>query len=120
MINAVHTVIYAREPEKARAFFRDTLGLSFVDAGGGRLMFALPPCELGIHETGKESNEKHHQLYLKCDDVEATIADLKAKGVEFTSGILDTGWGRLTTLRIPGGGEVSLYQPRHASPLSLR
>ena len=117
MINAVHTVIYARDAEKARAFFRDTLNLPSIDAGGGWLIFALPPGELGIHPAASAEGEKHHQLYLMCDDIEATVAELKAKGVEFTSGIINPGWGLLTSLSIPGGGEISLYQPRHATPL---
>ena len=120
MITAVHSVIYARDAERARAFFRDTLGLCSVDAGGGWLIFALPPGELGIHPANSEESEKHHQLYLMCDDIESTIAELKAKGVEFTSGITNAGWGLVTSLAIPGGGEMSLYQPRHASPLSAR
>jgi predicted enzyme related to lactoylglutathione lyase len=117
MINAVHTVIYARDAEKARAFFRDTLNLASVDAGGGWLIFALPPGELGIHPTGTAESEKHHQLYLMCDNIEATTAELKGKGVEFVSEITDAGWGLLTSFQIPGAGEISLYQPRHASPL---
>ena len=120
MITAVHTVIYARNAGKARAFFRDTLGLSCVDAGHGWLIFALPPGELGIHPTESEEGEKHQQLYLMCDNLEATVAELKAKGVAFTSGVTNAGWGLLISLAIPGGGEMSLYEPRHASPLSSR
>lgn len=120
MINAVHMVINARDSEAARAFFGDTLNLPFADAGGGRLFFALPPGELGIHSTGSETEEARHQLYLMCDDIEATVAELKAKGVEFTRGVTDQGWGLLTEMRIPGGGELSLYEPRHASPLNTK
>lgn len=120
MVNAVHTVINARDSEAARAFFRDTLNLPFADAGGGWLIFALPPGELGIHPTGSETEEARHQLYLMCDDIEATVAELKAKGVEFTRGVKNEGWGLLTAMKIPGGGELSLYQPRHASPLNSR
>ena len=112
MIHAVHNVIYACDAEAARGFFRDTLNLPFADAGHGWLIFALPPAELGIHPSG----ENRHQMYLMCDDIEATVADLKAKGVEFTSEITDQGWGRLTAFKVPGAGEMSLYQPRHASP----
>lgn len=120
MINAVHTVINARDSEAARAFFRDTLKLPFADAGHGWLIFALPPGELGIHPTDSEKAEASHQLYLMCDDIEATVEELKAKGVEFTRGVKNEGWGLLTAMKIPGGGELQLYQPRHASPLSSR
>jgi predicted enzyme related to lactoylglutathione lyase len=117
MINAVHTVIHARDSQATRAFFRDVLNLPFADAGQGWLIFALPPGELGIHPTNSETEEGRHQLYLMCDDIQTTVEDLKAKGVEFTRGIDDVGWGLLTAMRIPGAGELSLYQPRHASPL---
>jgi len=118
MINAVHTVIQTREPEAMRAFFRDVLNLPFVDAGHGWLIFALPPGELGVHPTDLESDENRHQLYLMCDDIETTMAELQAKGVEFTQPVKDAGWGLLTAIRIPGGGELYLYQPRHPSPLN--
>ena len=114
MINAVHAVIYTKDAEAARAFFRDVLGLPNVDAGHGWLIFALPPAEMGVHPT---EGENHHQLYLMCDDVEATVAELKAKGVEFTQPVKDAGFGLLTAMKVPGGGELFLYQPKHASPL---
>jgi catechol 2,3-dioxygenase-like lactoylglutathione lyase family enzyme len=116
MINAVHAMIYSRDADAARAFFRDTLNLPFADAGHGWLIFALPPAELGVHPAESAAHEKH-ELYFMCDDIEATVAELKAKGVEFTSGIADQGWGLVTTMRIPGGSELALYQARHASPL---
>ena len=116
MINAVHAMIYSRDADAARAFFRDTLNLPFADAGHGWLIFALPPAELGVHPAESAAQEKH-ELYFMCDDIEATVAELKAKGVEFTSGIADQGWGLVTTMRIPGGSELALYQARHASPL---
>ena len=117
MINAAHTVIYSREPEALRGFFRDVLGFPSVDAGGGWLIFALPPSELGVHPTDPGSGENRHELYLMCDDVEATVKELKAKGVEFTRPIKKEVFGLLTTMTIPGGGELHLYQPTHASPL---
>ena len=121
MINAIHTLIYAKDAEAARAFFRDTLGLKFVEAHPGWLIFALPPAELGIHpagEVGDEGGELSgtHKLYFMCDDVNKTVAELKAKGVEFTSGVSDQGWGLVTSLKIPGAGEIGLYQPRHPVP----
>ncbi len=95
--------------------FRDVLGLSSVDAGGGWLIFALPPAELAAHPTEEGG---HHELYLMCDDIRATVAELKAKGVEFTDEISDEGFGLMTSLRLPGGGELGLYEPRHPTPLS--
>ena len=117
MINAAHTVIYTREPETLRAFFRDVLGFPSVDAGGGWLIFAMPPSELGIHPAAPDSEENRHELYLMCDDVEATVKELKAKGVEFTKPINKVVFGLITAMKIPGGGELHLYQPTHASPL---
>jgi len=123
MINAAHVVIYTKDAEADRAFFRDVLGFPAVDAGGGWLIFALPPAELGIHPTseeawpGSDALKGHHQLYLMCDSVEATIQELTAKGVKFTQGVQDAGWGLLTALRLPGGSELYLYQPKHPSPL---
>lgn len=118
MINAVHTVIYTKEAEAVRAFFRDVLELPFVDAGGGWLIYALPPGELGIHPTDSDAEHGRHMLYLMCDDIEATVAHLKAKGVEFTRPIKNAGFGLLTALRLPDGTELHLYEPRHASPLN--
>ncbi len=123
MINAAHIVISTNNAEADRAFFRDVLGLRWVDAGHGWLIFALPPAELGIHPTDKGSKpdvdvlKGHHQLYLMCDDVAATVEELKGKGVEFTQSVKDAGFGLLTALRLPGGSELYLYQPKHASPL---
>ncbi|MBV8830691.1 MAG: extradiol dioxygenase [Acidobacteriaceae bacterium] len=114
MITAIHAVIYTKNAEADRAFFRDVIGLHSVDAGGGWLIFALPPAELGIHPA--EANGRH-ELYLMCDDAETTVAELRAKGVEITAPVQDVGFGLLTALRLPGGGEVRLYQPKHASPL---
>ena len=112
MINAVHAILYARDAEAARAFFRDTLGLASVDAGEGWLIFALPPAELGVHPASPAENGRH-QLYLMCSDIERTVSDLIAKGVRFTQPIKDQGWGLVTSMQIPGGGELGLYQPRH-------
>jgi catechol 2,3-dioxygenase-like lactoylglutathione lyase family enzyme len=118
MINAVHTVIYSKDAEAVRAFFRDVLGLASVDAGHGWLIFALPPGELAVHPTSSAPEDGRHMLYLMCDDIVATVAELKGKGVEFTAAIKDAGWGLLTAMRIPGGGELHLYQPKHRTPLS--
>jgi predicted enzyme related to lactoylglutathione lyase len=121
MITGTHAIIYAEDAERARAFFRDVLGLAFVDANDGWLIFKLPPAELGIHpsaEPGAPSG--HHELYLMCDDIEATLAELTAKGVELAGPTTNAGFGLLARLRVPGAGEIGLYQPRHAVAYDLK
>jgi hypothetical protein len=115
MINGVHAVIFSRDPEGVRALFRDSLSLPSVDAGGGWLIFALPPAELAAHPTEGDS---HHELYLMCDDLHATVRDLKDKGVKFAHPPREEGFGLLTAIKLPGGGELGVYEPKHASPLS--
>jgi catechol 2,3-dioxygenase-like lactoylglutathione lyase family enzyme len=114
VINGAHVIVYSRDAEADRAFLRDVLGFDSVDAGGGWLIFKLPPAELAVHpaQTGGE-----HVLYLMCDDVYATVEELTAQGVEFVRDVSDEGFGLLTAIRLPGGGEVGLYEPRHPSPL---
>jgi catechol 2,3-dioxygenase-like lactoylglutathione lyase family enzyme len=112
MVNGVHAILFGEDAEAARAFFRDVLDLKGVDAGGGWLIFALPPAELAVHPGDKPS----HELYLMCDDLEATMAELTAKGVEFVEPVTDAGWGLLTRLKVPGAGELGLYEPRHPRP----
>jgi catechol 2,3-dioxygenase-like lactoylglutathione lyase family enzyme len=121
MIAAVHTVLYADDAEAARAFFRDVLGMDSVDAGDGWLIFALPPGELACHPgpgriAGREQGRS--ELFLICTDVEATRTELEAAGVEFTQPVTDQGYGLVTRFRVPGYGELGLYEPRHASPLA--
>ena len=119
MITGSHAIIYAEDADQARAFFRDVLGFPYVDAHGGWLIFKLPPAELGIHPVGGADGPSsgapsgHHELYLMCDNVEDTVAELTAKGFEFTSAVEDRGFGRMVHLRVPGAGEIGLYQPRH-------
>jgi catechol 2,3-dioxygenase-like lactoylglutathione lyase family enzyme len=113
VITGVHAVIFTSDAEGVRAFLRDVLGLSSVDAGGGWLIFALPPAELAAHPAGEGGR---HELHLMCDDVHATVEELKGKGVEFTRPISDEGFGLMTALRLPGGGELGLYEPRHPVP----
>ena len=119
MITGVHAIIYTEDAPAARSFFRDVLGFSSVDAGRGWLIFALPPAEVAAHpaEPG-DGDSGRHELYFMCDDVNKTVAELKRKGVEFTKPVSDRGWGLLTSLKIPGGGEIGLYQPRH--PIAAR
>jgi predicted enzyme related to lactoylglutathione lyase len=114
VINGVHAIIFSEDAEGVRAFFGDVLGLPSVDAGGGWLIFALPPAELAAHPV---DGEGRHELYLMCDDIRATTEELRAKGVEITSEISDEGFGLMTALRLPDGSELALYEPRHPSPL---
>jgi predicted enzyme related to lactoylglutathione lyase len=116
VITGAHAIVFTKDVEATRAFFGDVLGLSSVDAGEGWLIFALPTAELAAHP----AEENHHEIYLTCDDVDATVADLKAKGATFARPITDTGWGRMTALELPDGDELAIYEPRHPSPLSPR
>lgn len=113
MINGVHAIVFSPEADKVRAFFRDVLGLPAADVGGGWLIFALPPAELAVHPA---DGQGHHELYLMCDDIHATLAQLKDKGVELAREVTDQGWGILAAIRLPDGGELPIYQPRHPSP----
>lgn len=116
MITGAHTIMFATDADAARGFLRDVLGLSNVDAGGGWLIFKSPPAELAVHPT--EESPKH-ELYLMCDDLEKTMAELRTKGVEFTSEVSDEGWGLLTSLDVPGAGSLGLYEPRHPTAHDL-
>jgi catechol 2,3-dioxygenase-like lactoylglutathione lyase family enzyme len=119
VIAGAHALLYAEDPEAARSFFRDVLGFPSVDAGGGWLIFALPPGELGIHPLERaEQMSGRAELYLMCHDVSRTVAELEAKGVEFTQPVSDEGFGLLTRFKVPGAGEAWLYEPKHASPLA--
>jgi len=115
MITAVHGLMYSRQADAVRTFLRDTLHLDHVDSGGGWLIFALPPAELGVHPT---DDEPHTELYLMCDDINATKTELEAKGVQFTEPITDAGWGLITRISIAEGETLGIYEPRHASPLA--
>ena len=118
MISGTHTIIFAEDAERAREFVRDVLGFDAVDAGDGWLIFALPPGELAVHPgSGWGRGQGHHALFLMCHDIEATVQRLRAKGVEFVSPIEDEGWGRIARFRLPGAGEIGIYQPQHPSPL---
>ena len=109
MITGMHAVVYTRNAEADRAFFKDVLGFSSVDAGGGWLIFAAPPSELACHPA--ESNGRH-ELYLMCDDLRAEMTRLAEKGIA-CGPVSDRGWGLLSTLRLPGGGDLGLYEPHH-------
>lgn len=113
MITGSHVVIYSKDPEADRAFFRDVLKFPSVDAGHGWLIFAMPPLEAAFHDS--DHNDRH-ELFLMCDDIAATLKDLKSKNVN-VSEVTHQRWGKLSTLTLPGGGKVGIYQPQHASPL---
>ena len=113
-ITGAHVLLYTSEPDALRAVFRDVFGWKHVDAGGGWLIFALPPAELGVHPAEPEmTSGARHQLSLMCDDVNATARDLRSKGVQVTGEPQDQGWGITVMLGLPGGVQVMLYQPRH-------
>jgi predicted enzyme related to lactoylglutathione lyase len=114
VITGVHAIVFSPEAEKVRTFFADVLGLSALDAGGGWLIFALPPAELAVHPADGGSR---HELYLMCDDIAATLAGLRDKGVEVAREVTDQDWGLLAAIRLPDGSEFPLYEPRHPSPL---
>jgi predicted enzyme related to lactoylglutathione lyase len=119
VITAVHLLQYSRDAEADRGFLRDVLGWPSVEDVGsepGWLIFALPPAELGVHPTEEEPLT---ELHLMCDDIEATVTDLQAKGVEITGPVEDRGYGLATGLRLPSGATIGLYEPRHLSPLDL-
>ena len=116
MIRGAHVIVYSRDAEADRAFLRDVLGFTHVDAGNGWLIFGLPPAEVAVHPSDRNDL---HQLYLMCDDVKATIVTLAAKKVA-CGPVVDRGWGLLTDLHLPGGGVIGLYQPRHPRPEPMR
>lgn len=111
MITGIHALIYARDADKARAFFRDVLDWPHVDAGHGWLIFALPPAEVGVHPT-MEGDPESHQLYLMTDDVKKAVAKLEKLGHQCAP-IRDAGFGLMTSFELPGGGALGMYQPRH-------
>ncbi|PYY13417.1 MAG: extradiol dioxygenase [Acidobacteria bacterium] len=116
MINGAHVVIHSKNAEGDRNFFRDVLKFSSVDAGHGWLIFAMPPLEAAFHDS--ENNDRH-ELYLMCDDIAATLKDLKSKHVQ-VSDVSEQRWGKLATFTLPGGGKIGAYEPKHPSPLKLR
>ena len=115
MIRGAHTILYSADPEADRAFLRDVLALSHVDAGEGWLIFGLPPSEIAVHPA-KTSGK--HEVYLLVDDVGAFVAQMQSRGIA-CSDIQDFGWGRLTTMTLPGGGGLGVYTPRHARPVPM-
>ena|SRR5690606_5488412 len=118
MITGVHTMFYTSEPEALRAFFRDKFGFGFTDVGHGWLIFDLPDAELGVHPAGATQKEHGapsgmHHISFYCDDIETTVDELRAKGVEFTDGITNQEYGRTIHFKVPGGFVLELYQPHY-------
>ena len=109
-------ILYSADADADRAFFRDILEFPFVDAGHGWLIFALPPAEIAVHPA-EENNT--HEIYLMCDDVAATVRKLESHKVPCEP-VKDQGWGLLTHLKLPGGGRLGLYQPKHATAISTK
>jgi len=120
MIFGTHLLLYSRDPEADRAFFRNVLGFPHVDSGGGWLIFALPPAEMGIHPAEDNLTQGHAgqdlatgTLYLMCDHLSGTLEELAEKGVGHTE-LREAEWGVATSIRLPGGASLGLYEPRHA------
>lgn len=114
MITGAHAILYSRDADRDRAFLRDVLGLPNVDAGGGWLIFGLPPSEVAVHPADADGNTRH-ELYFLTDDVAAFAAAMAARGVACSTP-RDMGWGILAQITLPGGGTVGVYQPRHPRP----
>lgn len=113
MINGAHVIVYSKDAENDRAFFRDILKFPAVDGGHGWLIFALPPAEAAFHPS---ENNDLHELYFMCDDLKATMGSLEAMKVK-CGAVTEERWGSLTTISLPGGGKIGLYQPKHPSAI---
>jgi catechol 2,3-dioxygenase-like lactoylglutathione lyase family enzyme len=122
VITAVHTIVYTSDPEATRAFFRDVLEFPFVDTGGGWLIFRTGPSELGVHPSAWEHDgqlggtDQQFEVSLICDDLSSTMAELTAKGAQFSGDIEQAGWGSIARLLVPGAAAMTLYQPRYEPP----
>ncbi len=119
-IVGTHMLLYSSEPEKLRATLKDVFGWKFVDAGEGWLIFSLPPAEIGVHPAEGPTYESgtRHQITFMCDDINATIRELREKGIEVIGEPVDEGYGITIMLKLPGGVEVMLYEPRHATAIA--
>ncbi len=115
-VTGAHMLLYTPEPDQVRAVLRDVFELDHVDDGDGWLIFRLPPAEIGVHPAMSEGDTSHAVSFM-CDDIEATVAELKAKGIEFTGPPTDQGFGIVTKMVLPGGLEIQLYEPRHSTAI---
>jgi hypothetical protein len=111
MINGAHALLFSPDADADRAFLRDVLKFESVDAGGGWPIFALPPAELAVHP-----GEAAYGMYLMCDDIHATVAQLREAGADVAGEIDEQRWGLVTAIRLPSGAELGLYEPKHPSP----
>lgn len=116
MINGAHIIIYSKDPEADRKFFREVLTFPHVDAGHGWLIFALPAAEAAFHPSEKNNL---HEFYLMCDDLKATMGDLESQNIK-CSEVHEERWGSITKIKLPGGGDLGLYQPKHPTALNLK
>jgi hypothetical protein len=114
-ITGMHGLLYTSEPEQLRAMLRDVFGFAHVDAGDGWLIFRMPPAELGVHPL--EEGTPHHELSFMCDDIHATVRELRAKGVTIDGEPQDHGYGIVVMLDLPGGVRAQLYEPRHPTAI---
>ena len=114
MFAGLHAIIFCQEPERAREFFRDVLGFASVDAGDGFLIFKVPPAELAMHP--EPGSPGRHELFLMCHDLAQTMREMSSKGVEFVGSVSEQRWGKVARFKVPGAGEIGLYQPSHPSP----
>ena len=115
MIHGAHIIIYSKDAEADRAFFRDVLKYPSADAGHGWLIFSLPPAEVAVHP----SDHEFHELYLMCDDVQELVAEMARKGIA-TTAVREERWGLLTQVALPSGSKLGIYEPKHPSPLDRR
>jgi hypothetical protein len=115
VIDGAHLIVHSDDPDADRAFLRDVLECPTVDAGAGWLIAKLPPAEIAVHPA---NGPLTHELYLMCDDLEATMDDLKPRGIEF-SPVSEARWGRLTKFQLPGGSQIGLYEPHHPRAIDL-
>jgi predicted enzyme related to lactoylglutathione lyase len=116
MFSGAHVILYTRDAEADRTFLKDVFGFEHVDAGGGWLIFKLPPAEIAVHPT---SEEPKHEVYLMCEDLIRTLTTLEDRGAEISRAISDQGWGLLAAVRLPSGTELPLYEPRHPTAHGL-
>ncbi|MET9727490.1 VOC family protein [Streptomyces zaomyceticus] len=116
MFSGAHVILYTKNAEADRAFLKDVFGFEHVDAGGGWLIFKLPPAEVAVHPT---EDEPKHEVYLMCEDLTQTLTELEDRGAEISRAITDQGWGLLAAVRLPSGTELPLYEPRHPTAYGL-
>ena len=117
MITGIHALIYSPEADRVRAVLRDLFDWPSVEAGGGWLIFAMPPAEVAVHPS--DDGDSRHELYLMCDDLDATVAELAERGLGLARPIEQQAWGIVTAIRLPDGSELGLYEPRHPTAIGL-